>query len=95
MPPFLAATSISEQGGPPQLSGQLAPDATMELTSTGTNHIVWTIPEADYDALAAAIKAPTLYVLGGSYTDRPDNSQCLLMTGVSVFAETQRTGCLT
>lgn len=95
MPMFLAATDISEQGGPPQLSGTLGIDQTMELTARGTNLIKWTIPEAEYDALADAIKAPTVYVLGGSYNDRPDNSQCLLVTRVPVFAETQRTGCLT
>lgn len=95
MPLFLASTSISQQGGPPQLSGKLATDATMQLASKATNLNIWTIPESEYAALAAAIKAPTLYVLGGNYNDRPDNSVCLLMTGVSVYAETQRTGCLT
>ncbi|WP_146240456.1 hypothetical protein [Williamsia limnetica] len=95
MPMFLAAASISEQGGAQQLSGQLTAGETMELASKATNLNVWTIPESDYATLAATIKAPTLYVLGASYTDRPDNAQCLLMTGVSVFTETQRTGCLT
>lgn len=94
MPVFFSTANIADQGGTPSMSAKLTVGETRNLTASGQNGVVLAVPESDYDTVAAELRAPTLFAFGADYGDRPPDSQCLLMTGVAIFAETQRTGCL-
>lgn len=73
---------------------QLPVGATIGIIGHARNLNTFPVPEDRSDAIIESLKNPELFAVGRSYSDVGIVSgACLLMTGVSVFAETSPTGC--
>lgn len=96
--PLFFHTEASERNGGIGFEDPIPAGTTLDIQLENSNVAAFIVPEAEADTTISSVEAPTLYTLGRS--DVPsmhgqNEAQCLLMTQVWVFAETQRTGCET
>jgi hypothetical protein len=96
--PLFFHTEASERNGGIGFEDPIPAGTTLDIQLENSNVAAFIVPEAEADTTISSVEAPTLYTLGRS--DVPsmhgqNKAQCLLMTQVWVFAETQETGCET